>query len=54
MADKKIIIELNKQQLSKYCYAVNSARELVDAHEFPTTAQDLEELENILSKAGKS
>jgi hypothetical protein len=53
MAQKKITIEVTQKELSNFIYAVSSARELVNSHEFPSTAQQLQELEDFLSRAGK-
>jgi hypothetical protein len=53
MARKKIMIEVTKEELSNFIYAVSSARELVDSHEFPFAAKQLQELEDFLSRAGK-
>ena len=53
MAQKKITIEVTKEELSNFIYAVSEARELVDSHEFPLTAQQLQKLEDFLSRACK-
>jgi hypothetical protein len=53
MAQKKITIEVTKEELANFIYAVSSARELVNSHESPLTAQQLQKLQDFLSKAGK-
>ena len=47
------MIEVTKEESSSLIYAVSSSRELVNSHEFPLLANELQELEDFLSRAGK-
>jgi hypothetical protein len=49
MAKNIIKLELTKQDLNKYIYAIQSAIDMVDPHEFPLTSNDLIELKNKLT-----
>lgn len=53
MAKDSVKFEITKKDLNKYTYAVQSAIDLVDSHEFPLTYNDLIELKNKLTKLNK-
>ena len=50
---KNIKLQLTKEDLDKYLYAVESAIDAIDPHEFPLTYNDLIELKNKLTKLNK-